>query len=94
MNTLELRKHSSGAYETTIVCDGVTTWELHSPKKQEIQILDTLRDKKFFQDYKGDWCLTLPDDHKVFRDKKFDIVIQMAITFIHERDLPHWEDHF
>lgn len=94
MNTLELKKHVSGSYEVTIFCNGVTSWELFPSYKKEIDILENLKDRKFYQNYKGDWCFTLPDDHKLIKDKDFNKAVQMAISFIHERDMPAWDDHF
>lgn len=94
MNSLELKKHPSGNYESTIVCNGVTTWELHPSYRTEIKVLETLRDKKYYQHYKGKWMVTLPDNYKTFTDDKLDTAIALAIAYIHERDLPSWEDHF
>lgn len=94
MNTYELKRHPSGCYESTMVCNGVTSWELHPSFRTEVKILETLRDKKYYQHYKGSWVITLPDDCRSFRDDKLDTVIAMTIAYINERDLPQWEDHF
>lgn len=94
MNTLELKKHSSGAFETCIYCDGVTLWELHPERKTEIDILKFIRDKKYYQDFIGRWSLTLLDDNELFTNEKFDIVIQLAIAFIQTRDHPTMEDDY
>lgn len=94
MNTLELKKHATGSFETTIKCDGVTSWELHPSWKTETKILETIRERKYFQHYKDEWCITLPDDHRIFRDEKLDVAIQMAIVFIQTRDHPNWEDDY
>jgi hypothetical protein len=95
MNTYELKRHPSGCYQSSILCNGVSSWELHPPHlKTDLKVLETFRDKKFYQHYKGPWTITLPDDHKIFKDDKLEIAIRMAITYINERDYPHWEDHF
>lgn len=94
MNKYELKKNESGFYESTMVCDGVTSWELYPSFHTEISILEKLRDKNYFQKYNGPWIISLPDDYRTFRDDKLNNVISMAITYIHERDLTYWEDHF
>lgn len=94
MNTLELSKHESGSYATTINTDGVESWELHRAGLDEVAVLKRLKEKNYFQHKKGDWMLTIAYDQKVFKDKKFETAIDMAIAYIHERDHPCWEDHF
>lgn len=94
MNTYQLKKHPSGCFESTMLCDGVTAWELHPSHRDELKILETLRDGKKFSHYPGSWTVSLPDDCRNFKNDKLDDAINLAIGYINERDNPQWIDHF
>lgn len=93
MNHLELKKEPSGRFVTTIHHLGVKVWEAHTAT-DEVSVLLGIQKRNYYQSARGDWTITMPDEYKTFKDATFDKVISMAITYIHERDHPHWEDHF
>lgn len=93
-NTLEIRT-VKGVVETIIVTtDGVTSMEKHREWLSDEKVLELLRNKKFYQHFKGSWQITFPQEHKTFLDSTFDKVIGAALLYIFERDNPSFCDDY
>jgi hypothetical protein len=93
-NSIEIQEISPGQIKTVITTiDGVTVMEMHRKGLSDAEVLRKLSIKKFYQYFKGEWIVTFPREHKVFKDQNFTAVIYMSLSYIHERDHPEEIDY-
>ena len=93
-NTLEIKTINGVVHTTILTTDGVTVTEKHREWLSDEQVLEMLQKKKFYQNFKGSWQITFPQEHRTFLDSKFDKVISSALRYIFERDNPSFCDDY
>jgi len=93
-NTLELQEVQPRRFRTVIVTlDGIEFMELHREGLSDGDVLRKL-DAQRYSRMPGEWMLTIPREHKVFRDPDFKKVIASALSYFWDRDHPEEMDDY
>lgn len=94
-NTLELLALETGSYKVTIcTTDGITFMEVHRKGLTDADVLRKINVDRYNR-LPGEWILTIPREHKVFRDPELSKVISAAISYMWDRDHPQeYDDYF
>jgi hypothetical protein len=87
-NTIEIKSINDFVETTIITTDSVKYWERHHSNITDEKVLEKIKDRNFYQKFKGEWIITFPYEYKMFTDAKFETAIYMALSYIHERNFP------
>ena len=94
-NTLEILTTANGNVKTTIVTsDSVIVTELHDIELADRTVILRLQKNKYYMDFKGDWVVTMPQEHKVFAHQNFKAVLDLVLHYIYIRDNPEFPDYY
>ena len=93
-NTLEIKTVNDIVETVIVTTDGVTVMEKHRDWLNDEKVLEMLKKKKFYQNFKGSWQITFPQAYRTFQDSTFDKVVDSALTYIFERDNPSFCDDY
>jgi hypothetical protein len=86
-NILSITTLPNGCVKTEIfTSDGVSCIEIHRIGLSDAKVLYNLLNKKFYQQFSGEWFITFIDDQHVITSSTFEIAIDTAQQYIFRRD--------
>ena len=93
-NTLEIKTINGVVHTLIVTSDGTISMEVHREWLNDEKVLELLIKRKFYQNFKGSWQITFPQDHKTFIESTFENVVSSSLHYIFERDNPSFCDDY